>query len=73
MTDDLVQACPECDQSSLRRRKPEHPQSDAPTRWYCYECQTHVEAPNERERRSSSGVPGLAGRLLNDVSAEEIP
>lgn len=66
--DDSVQACPECDSTEIRPRRPGKPASQPhiDTRWHCNACDTRFETPTERPSRGVFGtIPhsGLARKL----------
>lgn len=79
MADDTVQACPECEKSQIRVRRPNHPHSKPHVdgRWHCNTCGARFDEPITRPSDGVMGtIPhsGLARKLLDadpdDVSRE---
>jgi len=70
-----IQACPECDDSDIRRRMVGNLHSrtdpDAP-RWKCYVCGHEFDEPRVRPREAQGPRNGLAGELV-DAEPDVLP
>jgi len=68
MSEETVMACPECDNASITVLSPGSPSgSDAPGNYYCSECGSYFDTPNQRARRASTRPSSdtMAGKLYD--------
>lgn len=63
-----IECCPECQASCPRTRHPDHPKSNATTRYRCRDCSHEFDEPDERHIRmagaTSETTDSLKGKLL---------
>lgn len=75
MSEDTVKACPNCDGTRVRYRTQDETGGCIATNdetWFCKECETYFDSPNNRPKQKSGARQGDAKTLL-EMDPSDVP